>query len=61
MRPSVARNKDDAMYAFNLHQGNLKFRPLYSVYSFTEKESLFSYAISKFQHLVIFENDNNNA
>lgn len=55
MMISIARNKDDAMYAFNLHQGNLKFRPLYPLFSFTEKEFLFSHALAKFQHLVIFE------
>jgi len=55
MRPSVARNKDDAMYAFNLHQGNLKFRPLYYFYSFTVEEIIFSHAIAKFQDLVRFD------
>lgn len=56
MRQSVARNKDYAMYAFNLHQGNLKFRPIYYFYSFfTVEEIIFSHAITKFQNLVIFE------
>ena len=56
MRQAVVRNNYDAMYAFNRHQGNLKFHPPNYFYPFTEKECIFSHAIAKFQNLVRFEN-----
>lgn len=49
--------KRQALYWFNVYSGNLKFEPLTTKFftSTTEEEYIFSYAISKFQHLVIFE------
>lgn len=52
-----AINERQALYWFNVYSGNLRFEPLTTKFftSTTEKEYIFSHAIAKFQHLVIFE------
>ena len=52
-----AINKNEALYWFNVYCGNLKFEPLTTKFftGTTEKEYIFSHAITKFQNLVIFE------
>ena len=53
----VVTNKSQALYWFNLYKGRLEFIPLLNpeYTGFAEDEFIFSHAIAKFQHLVIFE------
>lgn len=51
----VATNESEALYWFNLYNGNIRFITLTLFIGLPEENYMFSYAIAKFQHLVIFE------
>ncbi len=52
----IAVSDRGAKYLFEIYNGNIKFTSsAYVYYNISEKEYIFSYAIAKFQDLVIFE------
>jgi len=51
----VATNKSEALYWFNLYNGNIRFITLTLFSGLPEENYIFSYALSKFQDLVRFD------
>jgi hypothetical protein len=52
----ISTSKEHAIYARQIYNGKVKFYPSHYIYPhLSEHEFMFSYALAKFQNLVIFD------